>query len=160
MLEKTTRVLSENLARSLDRRSFLRRTGQTAFASLAALAAGQALPMVASASGKRLPPQITPNCVPPGPYCNTGGGDLSGCHGASCFEHLYQGQVIVCRLQYGYQVECWTTADPPPGTGYWTCCDCDCYRNNIRVASCGCAQYSASPSPRPDRPVGPSPSRA
>jgi hypothetical protein len=151
MLDKTTRIMSENLARALDRRAFVKRAGQTAFASLAAVAAGQAMPMIAAARNRQ-PPMPTPVCAPPGPYCNTGGGDLSGCHGASCFQHLYNGQVIQCRVFYIYQSGCWTT---PSGSGYWTCCDCECMQGGVRVTSCGCAQYSQSPAPRPDGPSGP-----
>src|SRR5690349_15120010 len=132
MLDKATRIVSENLARAMDRRAFVKRTGQTAFASLAALAAGQAMPMIAAArAGQPAPPMPTPQCAPPGPYCNTGGGDLSGCHGGSCFQHLYQGQVIQCRVFYIYQAGCWTT--PASGGGYWTCCDCECLQNGTRV---------------------------
>jgi len=149
MFERTTRVLTENLARAMDRRAFVKRVGQVTFASVAALAAGQAMPLIASARERSpLPPVGSPQCAPPGPYCNTGGGDLSGCHGGSCFEHLYQGQVVQCRLWYIYQAGCWTT---PSGGGYWTCCDCQCYQNDVVVNSCGCAQYSGNPQPRPDR---------
>jgi len=151
MLDKTTRIVSENLARALDRRRFIKRTGQTAFAGLAALAAGQAMPMIAAARAGRQPPLPTPSCAPPGPYCNTGGGDLSGCHGGSCFQNLYNAEVVQCRLWYIYQAGCWTTAS---GGGYWTCCDCECMQNGVRVNTCGCAQYSTSPSPRPDGPTG------
>jgi len=150
MLDKTTRIITENLARAIDRRGFMKRAGQTAFASLSALAAGQAMPMIAVARAGQ-PPAPTPLCSPPGPYCNTGGGDLSGCHGGSCFQHLYQGQVIQCRYMYFYQSGCWTTAG---NGGYWTCCDCDCFQNGVRVTSCGCAQHSSSPVPRPDSPAG------
>ena len=93
--------------------------------------------------------QPTINCAPPGPYCNTGGGNLSGCQGSSCFQHLYNGQTYQCHVYYQYyQAGCGTS----PGTGgYWTCCDCEC--GNPRVTTCGCAQFSGSPAPRPDSPV-------
>ena len=152
MLEKTTRLVSENLARAINRRSFLKRTGETAFAGLMALASGHMVPSFASAaSGGPKPPTPTPQCAPPGPYCNTGGGILSGCHGSSCFQHLYNGQVYQCRVYYTYyQAGCWTTAS---SGGYWTCCDCEC--GNPRVTTCGCAQFSQSPAPRPDVVGGP-----
>jgi len=150
MIDRATRIVSENLARAMDRRVFMKRAGQGAFASLAALAAGQAKPMLAAAAGRApQPPMPTPLCAPPGPYCNNGGGDLSGCHGASCFQHLYNNQVVQCRYLYIYQSGCWTTAG---NGGYWTCCDCDCYQNGVRVNSCGCAQHSLAPVPRPDGP--------
>jgi hypothetical protein len=153
MLDKTTRIFTENLARAMDRRGFMKRASQTTFAGLAALAAGQAMPMLAAAAGRRpQPPMPTPQCAPPGPYCNTGGGDLSGCHGGSCFQHLYNGEVLQCRYWYFYQAGCWTT--PASGGGYWTCCDCACYQNGVQVTGCGCAQHSSSPVPRPDGPSG------
>src|SRR4051812_48779506 len=132
-LNQTTRILSENLARAINRRTFLKRTSQSVFAGLMALAVGQALPGRAAAQrGGPQPPQ-PPNisCAPPGPYCNTGGGDLSGCHGAHCFQHLYQGQAIQCRVYYAfYQTGCWTTSG-------WTCCDCECYNSGGQaVTSC------------------------
>jgi hypothetical protein len=152
MLDKTTRILSESLARALDRRAFVKRVGQTTFAGLAALAAGQLMPTIAAARAGRQPPVQAPNCAPPGPYCNTGGGILSGCHGAACFQHLYNGQVVQCRVYYSfYQVGCWTSSG---SGGYWTCCDCQCYQGGSPVTTCGCAQFSNTPAPRPDRPMG------
>ena len=49
MLERTTRLFSENLARNMDRRSFLRRAGEVTFAGMAALMAGHLVPALASA---------------------------------------------------------------------------------------------------------------
>ena len=145
MLERTTRILSENLARAMDRRSFLKRAGATTFAGLAALAAGQS--SLAFAAGPSSSRQPTINCAPPGPYCNTGGGDLSGCHGASCFQHMSGGQVYQCHVYYQYyQAGCWTTG----GGNYWTCCDCQCTNGS----TCGCAQQTGSPAPRPDGVLG------
>ena len=146
-LERTTRILSESLARAIDRRTFLRRVAQTTAAGMMAVAAGHGLPGRASAArGGPVPPQPpTPICAPPGPDCNTGGGNLSGCHGGHCFEHLYNGQVLQCRVWYCcYQAGCWTTADPTNG-GFWTCCDCEC--GSPAVTHCGCAQWSGAPAP-------------
>ena len=151
MIEKTTRIISENLARALDRRAFVRRAGEATFAGLAALAAGRMTPAFAVV-GRRpkesAAPRV-PRCSPPGPYCNiTGVNNPDGCHGGSCFQHLVSGQIYQCRVYYQwYAAGCWTTAD---SGGYWTCCDCEC--GNPRVASCGCAQFNLSPQPRPDRP--------
>jgi len=145
MLEQTTRILSENLARALDRRSFIKRSGQATFLGLAALAAGRA--GTASADVKQ--PNIS--CSPPGPYCSVNGVATDGCHGGSCYQHMNSGQVYQCRVYYQYyQGGCWTTAS---GGGYWTCCDCECLNSGGgRVATCGCAQFSTSPQPRPDSP--------
>jgi len=151
-LDQTTRLLSETLARAVDRRTFLKRTSQSVFAGLMALAVGQALPGRASAtgSGPQPPQQPTITCSPPGPYCNTGGGQLSGCHGAHCFQHLTGGQIYQCQVYYQYyQAGCWTTA---VSGGYWTCCDCSC--GSPRVATCGCAQFSTGVPPLPDRADG------
>jgi len=144
--------LSEGLARAIDRRTFLKRSSQALFAGVATLAAGHGLAGQAAAQGSGpQPPLASPQCAPPGPYCNTGGGILSGCHGGHCFQHLYNGQVIQCRVYYQYyQTGCWTT---PSGGGYWTCCDCECLNSGgQRVATCGCAQFSSSPIPLPDAP--------
>jgi hypothetical protein len=158
MLDKTTRLVSENLARALNRRTFLKRAGETTFAGVIALAAGRGVPAFAAGvrgGGERdtkPPAPAVPQCAPPGPYCNTTGTILSGCHGASCFEHLYNNQVLQCRVYYTYyQAGCWTTAS---GGGYWTCCDCECLSNGQRQTTCGCAQFSTTPAPRPDNPAG------
>jgi len=145
-LDHTARLLSEGLARAVNRRTFLKRAGQATFGVVATLAAGHSLAERADAQIKH--PNVdplNPLCGPPGPYCNTGGGDLSGCHGAHCFQHLYNGQVIQCHIwEAFYPAGCWTTA---AGNGaYWTCCDCLCDGG----PSCGCAQLSTGPVPLPD----------
>jgi len=149
MIEKTTRVLTENLARSINRRSFLRHAGEATFAGMAALAAGRGLPAFASAGVTQPPQPTTPSCSPPGPYCNLNGtNEPNGCHGGSCFQHMSGGNVRQCRVYYQYyQAGCWTTA---ASGGYWTCCDCSCDGGS----TCGCAQFNGSPAPRPDGPGG------
>jgi hypothetical protein len=125
----------------------LKRAGQATFGVVATLAAGHSLASRASAAtvGPRVDPMIS--CAPPGPYCNTGGGNLSGCHGAHCFQHLSGGQVLQCHVYYTfYQTGCWTTA---VSGGYWTCCDCQCTGG----PTCGCAQFSTGPVPLPDGPA-------
>src|SRR5437899_1916569 len=106
MLERTTRIISENLARGMDRRSFIKRAGQATFLGVAALAAGHTVSSNALATKDQ--PNIS--CAPPGPYCSVNGQATDGCHGASCFQHLYQGAVLQCRVFYIYQAGCWTTA--------------------------------------------------
>jgi hypothetical protein len=155
MFERATRTASETLARALDRRTFLKRTGGTLFGGLAALAAGHSLATVAAASGLSASRAgAIPECVPPGPYCNLDGNENepNGCHGGSCYQHRYQGNVIQCRVFYYYQAGCWTTKVQG---GYWTCCDCEC--GDPVVTSCGCAQFSTNPVPRPDSPGGTTP---
>ena len=104
VLDQTTRLVSESLARAVNRRTFLKRTSQSVFAGLMALAVGQALPGRAAAQRSGPNPPQPPNitCSPPGPYCNTGGGNLSGCHGAHCFQHLYNGTIQQCVVYYQY----------------------------------------------------------
>ena len=152
MLEQKIKILSESLARSIDRRKFLKQTGGTLFAGMTALAAGHVLGGKVSAA-ERLPASNLPVCNPPGPYCNLDGNiqEPNGCHGGSCYQHRYAGQVLQCRVYYAYyQVGCWTTAS---GGGYWICCDCECFNTGgQRVATCGCAQFSSQPLPRPDGP--------
>jgi hypothetical protein len=157
MFDQKIRLLSEGLARTVDRRRFLKQTGATMFAGIAALAAGHTLGGRATANGidTGKPPKVPmiPQCNPPGPYCNLNGNtqDPNGCHGGSCFQHRTGGQIYQCYVYYQYyQAGCWTTA---VSGGYWTCCDCDCRNSSgIRVATCGCAQFSAGPIPRPDGP--------
>lgn len=151
-LDRVIRFASEDLARRLNRRAFLKQAGTSAFLFMAAVATGRGLsnPAKVSAAGtNRISPQPPqpqqPNisCSPPGPYCNNGNGNLSGCNGAHCFEHLNGGQMLQCRVYYTYYpTGCWTTTS---GGGHWTCCDCDCGGG----VHCGCAQFSGTPSPLP-----------
>jgi|GEM_PF-956597 len=150
-LDRMIRFASEDLARTLDRRAFLKRAGTSAFLFMAAVATGRGLsnPAKVSAAGaagsNRLTPPQPPaiNCSPPGPYCNNGNGALSGCNGAHCFDHLSGGQLVQCRLYYAfYPGGCWTSGS---GNSAWTCCDCQCTGG----VTCGCAQLSGTPSPLP-----------
>jgi hypothetical protein len=170
MLERRIRLMSEGLARVLDRRQFVKTTGSTVFAGLIALAAGHGLARTASASGGRLPrvPNV-PQCSPPGPYCNTNGtNEPNGClnsqpggpFSARCLRHLNEGQMLYCRISYyWYGSGCWTYAS---NGGYWTCCDCECSVDpgGPEIATCGCAGFSLEPVPGPDRPAAPEPSKA
>jgi hypothetical protein len=143
--EQRIRVVSEALAREVNRRTFLKRAGGAVVAGVVALVMAPALGGRDNnaAAAPRLP--NVANCVPPGPYCNLDGqNEPNGCKGASCFQHFSAGQVVQCTPQYGYQTTgCWTTID---GNGYWTCCDCDCTNGS----SCGCAQYTYGPGVFPD----------
>ena len=58
MFERTTRLLSENLARTVDRRTFLKRASQGTFAVLATVAAGHSL------SGRAAAAKNGPNANP------------------------------------------------------------------------------------------------
>jgi hypothetical protein len=162
MLDDKVKVLSESLARALDRRRFIKSTGTAMFATIAAAAAGHFSVARASASlgsskgsSDTQPPPWPPQCAPPGPYCNiTGVSDGSGCAASrpyepsgSCFQHRVNGVIRQCVVIYNwYQAGCWTT---PVSGGRWTCCDCGC-----GGSMCGCAQFSTSPPPRPDSPLG------
>jgi len=143
MFERKVRLASEALARGMSRRTFLRRSGGAVVGGVTAFAMGSLLSMGGTQvdAGTLVPNQ--PSCAPPGPYCNTGSGALSGCRGAHCFQHASGGQVYACHVFYIYPVGCWTTAQ---GGGYWTCCDCTCDNGS----SCGCAQYSTSPQTLPE----------
>src|SRR5688572_14703239 len=152
MLEQKVKILSESLARNMDRRKFLKQTGSTVFAGMAALAAGHLMGGSASAA-ERKPAYNPPVCAPPGPYCNLNGvNEPNGCHGSSCYQHLYNGQVLQCRVFYIYQAGCWTTY---VSGGYWVCCDCECFDSSGgNRRTCGCAHFSTQPLPRPDGPGG------
>jgi hypothetical protein len=158
-LDRKVRLLTESLVRKVDRRKFIKDAGTAIFASAAALAVGQFSVARASATtGKDGAPPWPPVCAPPGPYCNvTGVSDGSGCAASrpyepsgSCFQHLYNGEVLQCRVFYIYQAGCWTTA---VSGGAWTCCDCECPMSGGGRRTCGCAQFSTSPPPRPDGPL-------
>jgi hypothetical protein len=139
MIDQKIRVWSEALARGMNRRSFVQRASGTVASGIAALMLGPALANRSkSVSAAPLIPAIT--CSPPGPYCNTGGGDLSGCRGGGCFQHSYQGNPIPCQVYYTYYTTgCWSTV---VSGGYWTCCDCKCYNNGVAVVNCGCASFN------------------
>lgn len=152
MFDHKIKVLSEGLARGIDRRDFLRKSGSAVFAGIAALAAGHALggSALAAQPGRSSIP-TRPRCNPPGPYCNLdGNNEPNGCRGAQCFQHRNSGQVLQCKIFYNwYAAGCWTTID---GGGYWTCCDCNC--GPTGGVWCGCAQYSMGPVPQPAGPTG------
>lgn len=138
MIEQKVKLVSEWLARAVDRRVFLRRMGGGVVAGVAALVMGPVLARsgmsTASASKSLSSPNIS--CAPPGPYCNNGSGDLSGCRGGHCYQH----QGGACEIWYAfYTTGCWTTA---VSGGYWTCCDCTC-----TTGSCGCASFNPSVTP-------------
>jgi hypothetical protein len=154
MLEQKVRIVSETLARTVDRRGFIKKTGTTMAAGLMALAAGHTLYGFAAAESKNQrgsdrKPIVAPNvplCSPPGPFCNLNNdpSDPNGCHGARCYQHRYNGVVYACQVFYEfYAAGCWTNAS---GGGYWTCCDCQCGNGG----TCGCGQFSLSPVANPD----------
>jgi hypothetical protein len=152
MLEQKVRLISEGLARTLERRRFIKQAGALIFAGLSAFAAGHGFHTRAFAKNgsDNATTPWPPLCVPPGPYCNIDGStSTNGCRGGSCFQHRHQGEIIQCRISYCcYQVGCWSTWQ---GQGYWTCCDCEC--GDPVKTMCGCAQYSTKAPPRPDSPV-------
>src|SRR5262245_40866676 len=125
MFDQRIRTFSEALARNIDRRTFLRRTGSTIASGMAALAVGSVLSTGSARAGSKELIPSEPQCGPPGPYCNIGTGALSGCHGGHCFQHVSGGNLLTCRVYYAfYTTGCWTSAQ---GGGYWTCCDCECF---------------------------------
>ncbi|MFL5732262.1 MAG: hypothetical protein ACJ78Q_03595 [Chloroflexia bacterium] len=153
MIDRAVRIVSEDLARVVDRRKFLKEASGLVFAGMCALAVGQvgASRAFADGEGGKSAP-LVPVCNPPGPYCNLDGNfrDPNGCHGSACYQHLYLNKVLQCRLWYDlYQSGCWTTQ---VSGGYWVCCDCEC--GTPRVAACGCAKWSGEQNPRPDSPDG------
>jgi len=154
VLDKMTRLASEELARTVDRRTFFKRVGGGMFLFLAGWASQGLTGRPASARaltgpGRRPAPLAQPAggpcCAPPGPYCNLDGqNNPNGCQGGNCFKHLYEGQIINCSLEYDfYAAGCWTSSCQG---GYYTCCDCECYNpQGARITSCGCAQFSLNP---------------
>src|SRR5689334_19440781 len=97
-LDKITRFASEDLARTINRRSFMRRAGTGAFGMMLALATGKAFAPRQAAAGGAKPPGafLVTNCAPRGPYCNYVGNSppqTAACHGAHCCQHLSGGQI-------------------------------------------------------------------
>jgi hypothetical protein len=145
MIDQKIRVLSEALARAVDRRSFVKRAGGAVVAGIATIVLKPTLASAGASANASAGPALAGeipaiSCAPPGPYCNTGGGDLSGCRGGHCFAH---GTVAnACHVYYAfYATGCWSTVS---GGGYWTCCDCQCNNGN----TCGCAQFNPGGDPR------------
>ena len=152
MLEHKIRIISESLARGMDRRAFLRRAGGAIVSGAAALVLGPALTgRMPGAAADPIIPTVA-NCSPPGPYCNLDGqNEPNACRGGACFQHVSSGQLLQCQI-YGYSgTGCWTTVS---GNGYWTCCDCTCSNGIINNVTCGCAQYSRVGAPYPNGPEG------
>jgi hypothetical protein len=145
MIEQKIRVLSEALARAVDRRSFVKRAGGVVMAGIATLVMKPTLASAGASANANAGPAMAGaipaiSCAPPGPYCNTGGGDLSGCRGAHCFAHGTT--TNACKVYYTfYATGCWSTVS---SGGYWTCCDCRCTNGN----TCGCAQFNPGGEPR------------
>jgi hypothetical protein len=143
MLEQRIRIVSEALARAVNRRTFLRQTGSVVVSGVTALAMGHLL-ATNHASAAVTKPKVpdVPNCAPPGPYCNYEGGSPpqpDSCHGAHCYQHFNAGQVQMCHVYYAfYNVGCWTASG---SGGFWTCCDCQCANGS----TCGCAQFTGTP---------------
>jgi hypothetical protein len=143
MLEQRIRIVSEALARAVNRRTFLRQTGSVVVSGVTALAMGHLLATnpARAAVKKPMVPSV-PNCAPPGPYCNYEGGNPpqpDSCHGAHCYQHFSNGQVQTCQVYYAfYNIGCWTASGQG---GFWTCCDCQCTGGS----SCGCAQFTGTP---------------
>src|SRR3954447_2849220 len=145
MLDQKIRVASEALARTVDRRNFLKVAGGAVVTGIVGLAMGPALGGREKAFAAPRVPNV-PGCNPPGPYCNTDGvNEPNACRGGSCYQHHNtSNQIIDCHLDTMYQITgCWTTAS---ANGYWTCCDCRCTGN----ITCGCAQYTAATGVFPD----------
>ncbi|MGA7730632.1 MAG: hypothetical protein WCD37_05105 [Chloroflexia bacterium] len=151
MIEQKIKVLSESLARGLDRREFLRRAGGVVVSGVVALVMGPTLARNATrVSASPLVP-LRARCSPPGPFCNLEGASSSqtseptGCRDGHCFQHVTTpgGTVRDCVVYYQFYpgTGCWTTID---GNGYWTCCDCTC-----GGANCGCAKFSRAGGPNP-----------
>ena len=143
MLEQRIKVISEAVAREIDRRSFLKQMSTTILAGVSALVVA---PMLGNKEGKvaaAAPVVPTISCAPPGPYCTVNGAATDGCRGGHCYQHGTPGNVVACEVYYTfYTTGCWTTAQ---GGGYWTCCDCRC-TNGV---TCGCAQFTPGGNPSP-----------
>jgi hypothetical protein len=134
--------VGEGLARLLNRRQVLQRAGVAVFGAVAAwtvegVRGNSALAQTCSF--------VTGNCgcsPPGGVYCN--GLDPSFCAGSACSGGCYWDE------SYRYAGACWCSATcqyDGGGSGYYHCCDCNCYGQ-----LCACREFvptggSSAPGP-------------
>jgi hypothetical protein len=134
---------AERVARGVNRRAFLRRTGTTLFGLSAGLAAGglrgsKAFAVGGSQDGPCPNPDRGCGCAPiynnsQRRYCTTA--NDSYCDGSQC-----SGACRRNREAWG-STGCWCTTDCCYGSGaysgHWRCCDCVCPGNLY----CGCRAF-------------------
>jgi hypothetical protein len=138
--------VGEELARHLDRRRMLKRAAVAIFGAVAAWT-------VEGIRGKSALAQhcgiVTEGCTctpPYGLYCN--GLDPSFCAGSACSGGCYWDE------SYRYVGACWcsTVCQYSSGeTGYYQCCDCNCYGQQ-----CACREFISTGFVADPRPEGPS----
>jgi hypothetical protein len=128
LVERST----EWVARTLDRRAFMKRSAVGLFALASASAARAAFPTHADAATCRYFENGTCTCNPPGGvFCTSY--HTTYCSGANCAGG--------CTFDTQYwPTACWCTAtccyDGGYYTGYYQCCDCSCPSH-----TCGCKSF-------------------
>lgn len=146
MNESPIRILTEEFARQISRRRFLRRTVDVVFAGMAAVALeGIHFSRTAAASCEgQYSPGFCGCSLPLGGSCTAY--DQRNCNGADCANGcVYSG----CG-GYSDSASCWCTDVCCYGStsGYYICCDCLCSSH-----CCGCAQFVSTSGCSPDQPM-------
>jgi hypothetical protein len=142
----------ERFARATSRRTFIRRVAETTFLTIAYFALdGIHAPKLARGavcdSGGFLPGALA--CTPPDhTYCT----QLSSSY---CSDSVCAGGCTKSGCGGWNPQNCWCTELVCSGsnTGYWICCDCDCFGTCCGcrqwVSTGGCAPVKPTPTPKP-----------
>lgn len=122
--------MGEELARAINRRTFLRQTSAAIFA-IATAGAVNLIPGSKAAAYGTCPWCPVTNCDTGDTACDFPWGYCSNCSGHNCGSG--------CSIDKGTHGNgCWCTAWSSVGgcyNGYYICCDCNCGGN-----TCGCSQ--------------------
>ncbi|MDF3041526.1 MAG: hypothetical protein K0Q71_4232 [Thermomicrobiales bacterium] len=142
----TVERVGEGLARQLNRRQTLKRAAVAVFGAVAAWTVEGFRGRSGLAQQCGVVTEGTCSCTPPeGVYCS--GLDESFCAGAQCDGGCTYDE------SYRYAGACWCSATcryEGGETGYYQCCDCDCYGE-----LCACREFistGASDEPAPEEP--------
>jgi hypothetical protein len=124
---------AEGLARTVNRRRFLRKTSQVAFVGLSGVVAGGLF--TRAAGGHTLNGQAHCANNSGDTYCEFPNGQSCGvgCNGHACPSGYYW------TNQWGYASACWCSN--VHGTSYSICCDCSQHQNATQTypTDCGCS---------------------
>jgi hypothetical protein len=140
--------VGEGLARQLNRRQTLKRAAVAVFGAVAAWTVEGFRGNGALAQHCGI---VTDNCTctpPQGQYCN--GLDPSFCAGAACSAGCYYDE------SYRYAGACWCSAICQYNggeSGYYQCCDCNCYGQLCACREFISTGYTEAPPAQPEGPT-------
>ena len=140
----TVERVGEGLARQLNRRQMLKRAAVAVFGAVAAWTVEGFRGNSALADHCGYVTEGTCTCTPPeGLYCS--GLDQSFCAGSSCSGGCYYDE------SYRYVGACWCSAicEYSGGeSGYYQCCDCNCYGQQCACREFITTGYTEEPAPQ------------